>query len=65
MFIEPTITWMPSWFSEYTWLDTKIVLKKKKHRCMSSNRIKLNPLKTELIWQHIYVAGEGILLLFE
>ena len=31
MFIEPTITWVPSGFSEYIWLDTKIVLKKKKN----------------------------------
>ena len=29
MFIEPTITWVPSGFSGYIWLDTKIVLKKK------------------------------------
>ena len=28
MFIEPTITWVPSGFSGYIWLDTKIVLKK-------------------------------------
>ena len=28
MFIEPTITWVPSVFSGYIWLDTKIVLKK-------------------------------------
>ena len=28
MFIEPTITWVPSGFSRYIWLDTKIVLKK-------------------------------------
>ena len=28
-FIEPTITWVPSGFSGYIWLDTKIVLKKK------------------------------------
>ena len=27
MFIEPTITWVPSGFSGYIWLDTKIVLK--------------------------------------
>ena len=32
MFIEPTITWVPSGFSGYIWLDTKIVLKKKKKR---------------------------------
>ena len=25
MFIEPTITWVPSEFSGYIWLDTKIV----------------------------------------
>ena len=30
MFIEPTITWVPSGFSGYIWLDTKIVFKKKK-----------------------------------
>ena len=29
MFNEPTITWVPSGFSGYIWLDTKIVLKKK------------------------------------
>ena len=29
MFIEPTITWVPSGFSGYIWLDTKIVLKKR------------------------------------
>ena len=29
MFIKPTITWVPSGFSGYIWLDTKIVLKKK------------------------------------
>ena len=28
MFIEPTITWVPSGFSGYIWLNTKIVLKK-------------------------------------
>ena len=28
MFIEPTITWVPSGFSGYIWLDTKIVFKK-------------------------------------
>ena len=27
IFIEPTITWVPSGFSGYIWLDTKIVLK--------------------------------------
>ena len=28
MFMEPTITWVPSGFSGYIWLDTKIVLKR-------------------------------------
>ena len=28
MFIEPTITWVPLGFTGYTWLDTKIMLKK-------------------------------------
>ena len=32
MFIEPTITWVPSGFSGYIWLDTKIVLKEKKRK---------------------------------
>ena len=39
MFIEPTITWVPSGFSGYIWLDTKIVLKKKKKKkkkCLKS-----------------------------
>ena len=29
MFIEPTITWVPSGFSGYIWLDKKNVLEKK------------------------------------
>ena len=29
MFIEPLIIWVPSGFSGYKWLDTKIVLEKK------------------------------------
>ena len=34
MFIEPTITWVPSGFSGYIWLGTKIVLKKQlDHHC--------------------------------
>ena len=36
-FIEPTITWVPSGFSGYIWLDTKIVFKKK-YECLA-NRI--------------------------
>ena len=32
MFIEPTITWVPLWFSGYIlWLDTKIVFEKNKN----------------------------------
>ena len=31
MFIEPTITWVPSGFSGYIWLDTKNVFKKNKN----------------------------------
>ena len=31
MFIDPTITWVPSGFSGYIWLDTKIVFKKTTH----------------------------------
>ena len=30
MFIEPTITWVPSGFSVYIWFGTKIVFKKRK-----------------------------------
>ena len=29
MFIEPTNFWVPSGFSGYIWLDTKIVLEKR------------------------------------
>ena len=32
MFIEPTITWVSSGFFGYIWLDTKIVLKKKREK---------------------------------
>ena len=35
MFIEPTITWVPSGFSGHIWLDTKIVLKKANNLDMS------------------------------
>ena len=28
MFMKPTITWVPSGFSWYTWLDTKKCVKK-------------------------------------
>ena len=39
MFIEPTITWVPSGFSGYIWLDTKILLtKKKKKRQLSHSK---------------------------
>ena len=31
MFIDPTITWVPSGFSGYIWLDTKFVFKKTSH----------------------------------
>ena len=34
MFIEPTITQVPSGFSGYIWLDTKIVLKNIVSNCM-------------------------------
>ena len=32
MFIEPTITWVPSGFCGYIWLDKKIVFKKIKNK---------------------------------
>ena len=44
MFIEPTITWVPSGFSGYIWLDTKTVLKKKTH--FPSHPLSPNPQKT-------------------
>ena len=31
MFIEPTITWVPSGFSRYIWLDHKNCVKKKSY----------------------------------
>ena len=34
MFIEPTITWVPSGFSGYIWLDTKIVFEERKRKNM-------------------------------
>ena len=39
MFIEPTITWVPSRFSGYIWLDTKIVFKKNQILKKSNTRI--------------------------
>ena len=39
MFTEPTITWVPSGFSGYIWLDTKIVLKKKNQKQWGENTI--------------------------
>ena len=42
MFIEPTITWVPSGFSGYIWFDTKIVLKNIKNTptvCANINRV--------------------------
>ena len=38
MFIGPTITWVPSWFSGYIWFDTKIVLKKQQSKERQSNK---------------------------
>ena len=37
MFIEPTITWVPSGFSGYIWLDTKNCVKK---RCAFHMKVK-------------------------
>ena len=50
-FIEPTITWIPSGFSGYIWLDTKIVLEKKK---IHSIRIQLfyKPVQMSSSWYH-------------
>ena len=37
MFIEPTITWVPSGFSGYIWLGTRIVLKKRSWNSLGGN----------------------------
>ena len=46
MFMEPTITWVPSDFSGYIWLDTKIVLKTDLVPTYSTLREDLNRYKT-------------------
>ena len=60
MFIEPTITWVPSGFSGYIWLDTKIVLKKKKKKKLIKHNfkfeLKMIQLPTEIsIYQHLFI----------
>ena len=58
MFIEPTITWVPSGFSGYIWLDTKIVLKKK---FFSSNVHGLIPNLVEVvIWLSLRIVDDKI-----
>ena len=61
MFIEPTITWVPSGFSGYIWLDTKIVLKKKKKKsnlfyCEIQNDSCLKIDEFEIILQSFKIA---------
>ena len=55
MFIEPTITWVPSGFSGYIWLDTKIVLKKKKKTIYQVQKNPSSPnhsrdVRTRITW---------------
>ena len=45
MFIEPTITWIPSGFSGYMWLDTKKIELKKLYICMNAMLLILNICK--------------------
>ena len=52
MFIEPTITWVPSVFSGYIWLDTKKLCKKNSHL-----RNKNNVTATKAI-EHCHVQQE-------
>ena len=49
MFIEPTITWVSSGFSEYIGLDTKIVLKKTQKDASSLDKGGDVRRKTELV----------------
>ena len=39
MFIDPTITWVPSGFPGYIWLDTKVVLTR-----LHTRRVDVTPL---------------------
>ena len=45
MFIEPTITWVPSGFSGYIWLNTKIVLKNSQRYSLPSTYIAARQIK--------------------
>ena len=54
MFIDPTITWVPSGFSGYIWLDTKIVFKKTRTLWETLNSIlHCNPSDSSPAW-HIW-----------
>ena len=54
MFIEPTITRVPSGFSGYIWLDTKIVLKNKARQVLWVHNYGLvqNLFEKNHTWQH-------------
>ena len=48
MFIEPTITWVPSGFSGYIWLDTKIVFKMSDFRQSSEFWLRISHERSEI-----------------
>ena len=52
MFIEPTITWVPSGFTGDIWLDTKIVLKKMDmvHTSTGNCRVWLIVARVDVYW---------------
>ena len=57
MFIEPTITWVPSGFSGYIWLDTKIVLKKKKKKEVP------RPLRNKFVQSHCHMSNQFVIVI--
>ena len=60
MFIEPTITWFPSGFSEYIWLDTKIVLKKTARLLNLDGQIICTICYNVLLWSRVVFVGRRI-----
>ena len=56
MFIEPTITWVPSGFSVYIWLNTKIVFKKNYRYCAIRKR--KSEIKNDKILMKLLVSAK-------
>ena len=59
MFIEPTITWVPSGFSGYIWLNTKNVLKKNRKAVTGACEL-IGGCSLELCFAKPSVASSGI-----